>query len=125
MKKLVILFAAAVFAAGLAGCGESKGVENTQASVAVTEEEKQTVDAVINEAVPSGTDGEYYLTGVVAEKNSDTLKLDTERGSELTFPADKFSGNISKDDNVLVKLKMDISKTKTIDDIEIADVTKL
>lgn len=128
MKKLFIVLLMGASLLGITGCGNTnkeKGVETTQASTISTQEEKDSVNAVAEEAVPTKNSGEYSISGAVKQFDKNELVIETERGTQVVLPAKDIKAKLSEGDNVLVTMKMDILKAEGFDDITIVNITKL
>lgn len=127
MKKLIVFALVGFSLLGLSACGTEKenGVETTQASAQVSEAEKNSISAIIDEASPTQKNGEYTLLGLVKKSDSDYITLETEKGTEILLPSKNIKIKLNNGDNVLAMLKMDISKVNSFDDITVSSVIKL
>ncbi len=140
MKKILALSFAIAAMSFTSACGGpsdnavAKEVKEEAADIAedINEdtEEANIAEIIKNEAVSTDKEDLYNITGVVTDASMNTVTIETEQGSTVTFSTDddtetEYKEGLLNGINVMVTVKCDMDKLESDMDVEVVKIKEL
>ena len=140
MKKFLVLsfvIAAMSFTSACGGPADdavAKEINEETADIAedISEDanEDNLAEIIKTEAVSAGSKDLYSLTGVVKDASMNTITIETEQGSTVTFSTDDDTKTEYKDGllngiNVRITVECDVDKLESDMDVEVVEIKEL
>lgn len=140
MKRFLTLsfvIAAMAFTSACGGSADDAAAQEIKKEAAdITEDiqedaqENNLAEIIKTEAVSTGQKNLYSLTGVVTDASMNTITIETEQGSTVTFSTDDDTKTEYKDGllngiNVMITVECDIETLESDMDVEVVEIKEL